>query len=183
MADFPNDVYELRDLENIPGQEFDADKKTVVYAEDIAGLGAEITAMEEELETGLLGEWVDYTPVISQGASTNISKTIVRARYKKNGKTIMAQAVCVASATGTANNNIGMTLPSTAKTGSIFIGFFGYYDASANISYIGGATLGLGLNIVSGARDNTGGGSYIGTAPNIAVGSGDYIIYNVTYEE
>lgn len=72
MADFPNDVYELRDLENIPGQEFDADKKTVVYAEDIAGLGAEITAIEDHFQ--YTGHYYDTDVPVTEffGSAVNL---------------------------------------------------------------------------------------------------------------
>lgn len=48
---YPNSIYKQRELENLPGVEFDAENKKTLYAEDILGHGAEITAIEEALES------------------------------------------------------------------------------------------------------------------------------------
>lgn len=50
MADFPDSVFTLRDIQNIPQMTYDPDKKTTIYAEDLQNLGDEITAIEEFLE-------------------------------------------------------------------------------------------------------------------------------------
>lgn len=46
MADFPDTIFTQRELENLPGIEYDADKKKVIFAEDLQALGDEITAIE-----------------------------------------------------------------------------------------------------------------------------------------
>lgn len=46
MADFPDNVYELRDIENLPGLTYDVDKKNAIFAEDIQGIADEVTAIE-----------------------------------------------------------------------------------------------------------------------------------------
>lgn len=48
-AQFPNDIYEERDTENLPGIVFDADKKQNLYSEDFQNHAAEIIAIEETL--------------------------------------------------------------------------------------------------------------------------------------
>lgn len=53
MADFPDNVYELRDIENLPGLTYDPDKKNAVFAEDIQGIADEVTAIETALGTDL----------------------------------------------------------------------------------------------------------------------------------
>lgn len=50
MADYPDSVFSPRDKENKSGVVYDADKKTVIFAEDIEKIDAEIVAIEEDLE-------------------------------------------------------------------------------------------------------------------------------------
>lgn len=46
MADFPNDVFELREIENLPGIVYDSAKKRALFAEDLQNIANEITAIE-----------------------------------------------------------------------------------------------------------------------------------------
>ena len=50
---YPNDIYVQRDLENLPGLEFDSNNKKTLFAEDILGLGREIEQIEETLGLNL----------------------------------------------------------------------------------------------------------------------------------
>lgn len=54
MADFPGGVYSPRTKENKVGVEYDADKKSIGYAEDITKLDDEIVAVETFLSPKLL---------------------------------------------------------------------------------------------------------------------------------
>lgn len=183
MADFPDDIYSLREIQNLPGIEYNVDKKTAIFAEDIQGLADEITAIETYLENTLLSEWTDYTPVLAQGASTNISKTINRARYKDIGKTRIIQCHLVANGTGTAGSAITVSLPSACKSGVVFVGFFGMYSTTLTKTYIGGGVIQGTQDSVTGARDNSNGGSYMGANPNVAVASGDNILVDIVVEQ
>lgn len=49
MADFPGSIYDQRALENVPGVSYDSTKTQRIYAEDLQGLGDEITAIEATL--------------------------------------------------------------------------------------------------------------------------------------
>jgi microcystin-dependent protein len=51
MADFPSSIYSQRATENLPGVTYDATKKTQFFAEDLQGLGDEVTAIESTLGT------------------------------------------------------------------------------------------------------------------------------------
>lgn len=51
MASYPNSIASLRDVENKSGVVYDADKVTIVYAEDVNNANAEIEAIETELGT------------------------------------------------------------------------------------------------------------------------------------
>jgi len=46
MASYPNGTYSPRTKENRSGVVYDANKKTVVFAEDISNLDAEVEALE-----------------------------------------------------------------------------------------------------------------------------------------
>lgn len=64
-ADYPTSIFAQRDMENVPGNTYDATKKTRFYVEDLQAVAAEIIALETVL--GLLPsgaydtvvEWLD----------------------------------------------------------------------------------------------------------------------------
>ena len=49
MADYPDTIYEPRELENLQGCDFDADKKKILFAEDYNNLANEVVAIETVL--------------------------------------------------------------------------------------------------------------------------------------
>lgn len=49
MAEFPSNIYEPREIENVPGQTYDPSKKTRLYADDLNASNAEIVAIENVL--------------------------------------------------------------------------------------------------------------------------------------
>lgn len=49
MADYPTDIFEVRETENLPGLVYDANDKRNFFSEDFQNLAAEITAIEETL--------------------------------------------------------------------------------------------------------------------------------------
>jgi len=49
MANYPTGVYSPRTKENKPGVEYDPEKSSVGYAEDITKLDDEVVAIENEL--------------------------------------------------------------------------------------------------------------------------------------
>jgi hypothetical protein len=49
MAEYPLEIFEQRSIENLPGLTYDANKKKILFAEDIQALGDEITALEVSL--------------------------------------------------------------------------------------------------------------------------------------
>jgi hypothetical protein len=53
MADFPDSIFTQRELLNINGQTFDAQKKTTIFAEDLQALAAEIIAIQNVLGTNM----------------------------------------------------------------------------------------------------------------------------------
>lgn len=67
MANYPAAISTFRAKENIPGETYDPDKKTTVYAEDFENVENEIIAIEEALGTFLEKMW----PIGSIYTSTN----------------------------------------------------------------------------------------------------------------
>lgn len=57
MANYPNGIYQPREIENLPGLEFDAENKTTLFAEDKSASDAEIVAIEETLGEDVNGEF------------------------------------------------------------------------------------------------------------------------------
>lgn len=51
MAQYPNEIASFRDIENIPGQTYDENKKTTLYTEDIQAMRDEIIEIESILGT------------------------------------------------------------------------------------------------------------------------------------
>ena len=54
MADFPTSIFTQRELNNINGQSFDAQKKTTIFAEDIIALGDEVAAIENYIDDEIM---------------------------------------------------------------------------------------------------------------------------------
>jgi len=57
MASYPNEIFSPRTRENKSGVEYDPDKKTVIFAEDIDKGDDEIVAIETELGLNPKGSW------------------------------------------------------------------------------------------------------------------------------
>lgn len=54
---YPDDIFLQRDIENVPGVEFDATKQHQIFAEDYQDLGGEITVIESILGTNPNGDF------------------------------------------------------------------------------------------------------------------------------
>ena len=124
--------------------------------------------------------WTSYTPTLSQGASTNIAKTVDYAKYVAAGKLIIGQVKLTPSAGGTAGSAITITLPVTAATSGIIVGP-GWYSDTGTSDYRGHAFLATTTTLVI-YRPVVGTGGAIGLDPNIAVASGDVFYASFTYE-
>lgn len=123
-----------------------------------------------------------YTPTLAQGASTNISKTVNRSRYFKNGGWVNGSVKVSATAAGTSGSAITITLP--VATGASNVGLVagsGFYNDGGTqyqaVVYIASTTT-IGLLSTHGTA-STSTDDPIGVNPNIAVASGD--IFNVSF--
>ena len=131
-------------------------------------------------------DWFGWTGVVlSQGASTNIAKTVRLSKFKIDGRRLHWRFIVEATATGTAGSNILLSLPVVPV--SIYyddIGF-GLYDDSDTATYFGnyyfnGATGASAIALASASV--TGRGAGVGTNPALTVASGDRFDGQVFYE-
>ncbi len=129
----------------------------------------------------LYGTDSSYTPTLSQGASTNISKTVTAARYIQTGRIVQAWVDLAATGAGTAGSNITVTLPVTASGHSAnqVIGAGIYYDASATTYYTIAAYLASTTTVQFIATNAT--GVSFGNVPAVTVASSDLLRFNVQY--
>lgn len=56
-AVYPDDIFAQRDIENVTGVDYDATKKTRIYAEDLVALAQEISAIETILGENVNGSY------------------------------------------------------------------------------------------------------------------------------
>lgn len=173
--------------------------------EDLSGTAAERAALSgnylfaglqfHETDTGKVmlytgSEWwcvgfatttlSSYTPTLSQGASTNIAKTVTTAKY------IVANGVCEVwiilgpTASGTAGSDVVFTLPvAGAAIGFAGIGSGNIFDSSAS-TIDAGQWIMLSATTVS-LRTSESTVSSWGTTPNIAIANGDGIWAHLRY--
>lgn len=123
-----------------------------------------------------------YTPTISQGVTTNITKTVTVSTYDQINKLVIYTAVLEVTGTGTSGSNITVTLPVAAQaygTALTCIGHGYIYDASATTTYTC-SVLRSGDTVVF--RNDASGANRVGTTPAFALASGDVISFTVTYE-
>lgn len=125
------------------------------------------------------GAWTSYTPTLAQGATTNISKTVDYAKYLDAGSLTIVRIQLTATGTGTANNAITITTPTTAAQATLFVGT-GWYD-DAGVAYRSLAFLQSATTLSLFRTDSTVGGQ-IGVNPNIAVANADVIFVEAIYE-
>ena len=124
-------------------------------------------------------EWTTYTPVLAEGASSNISKTVTWAEYTRSGptgKTITVIFAVSATAAGTAGSSITISLPVTAANLNGISGSGAYLDNGTQ-SYAG-VIVGVTTTTIALQADSQF-GSTVGITPNIAVASGD--VYRGTF--
>jgi hypothetical protein len=130
-----------------------------------------------------------WTPRVDQGATTDISKTVVFARYAIHGTVCFVEARMTITGAGTANNSIDITnLPVAPKAlGGTLFGTGGCFvrDADAAADYRGTCTItdSGGTNGVIAFRrgDNTA-QQAIGVSPNIALANNDIVSFAMFYE-
>jgi hypothetical protein len=127
------------------------------------------------------GRWVELAPTVDQGASANIANTPEYCRYKRDGTSIEYTGRLAMTAAGTAGSAVVIDLPIASIFGAgLVIGIGAYLDA-------GVANYPCRIETVSTTqiqltRTDTANAAAIGVDPNIAVASGDFAWFRVTYE-
>lgn len=84
MTKYPNEIFEARETENLPGITYDPTNKKNFYSEDFQNLGKEITAIEQTLGQNIEGEFstltdrLEYheTDMLAEKKDTPVTTTI-----------------------------------------------------------------------------------------------------------
>jgi len=101
--------------------------------------GDVVTAADTNTYLTHTGEqWVSFTPTLYQSntLSVSVTNTVTKARYFRAGRMIHFEIVLNVTATGTAGNLLGITLPvAAATTGVALNGSCLLYDVSAVLYY------------------------------------------------
>ena len=151
-----------------------------------ASWGAQVNANFDEVYTELLAKlagWTTYVPTLTQGVG--VSKTVTRARYVKLGRIVVTQGLLSVTSSGTAANQITVSVPATAAYGGTMAFGSGYvYDTSTNathsgIAFLGSTTL---MAFTDTASSVSGGLGYTGTSFAAALASGDAVSWFGVYE-
>jgi len=136
-----------------------------------------ITRLQRLLVTAELPDdpGTDYTPVIAQGAATNISKTISYAKYVRRGRLVKCWGRCVLTANG-ASGFVTVSLPVTGISARHH-GTFWIEDAG--VQYVGSTWFasasticGYGYGAVGPMGNNN---------PFITLASGDAVAWDLEY--
>lgn len=122
-----------------------------------------------------------YTPVVTQNGT--VTATTNYAQYFQINKLVFGTVYMTVTGTGTTNNAVRLSLPITAKSGSlgVIVGSGMFYDASAVNLYVVQAFLST-TTAVHFFSAQTGTGSDFGIIPNIPLGLNDQIRTTFMYE-
>lgn len=130
----------------------------------------------------LYGTTTSYTPTVSQGVSTNISKTVNEARYVQIGRLCACWGYVAMTGSGTAGSAVTVSLPLTAS-GHHSVALIGsglVYDNSTTTRYVCTIELASTTTFSYGA-DGTTGGAVWGGAPNLALAGSDQLRWQIFY--
>jgi len=131
------------------------------------------------VEVAPIGTWTTFTPQL-RTASTNVPSTNNYGRYVQQGKMITAQAKVTATAGGTANGAIKLSIPTaTSLNSDQTFGVFLIKDTGT--AYYSGVAQSVETGYISGqaygSADTMG-----ANTPAMTIVSGDVVSYAVVYE-
>jgi hypothetical protein len=134
------------------------------------------------VEVTRVGLPTSYTPTLSQGASSNISKSVQRSRWSRLGIWTIWQFSIACTGAGTAGSAITLTLPDTCAFSGVpnGIGDGIIQDASGALNYKV-AWSPTSTTTIIGYRDGSAAGA-VGATPSFALASGDYLSGTVMFE-
>jgi hypothetical protein len=129
-------------------------------------------------------QWFNYVPILSQGASTDIAKTVTFAKYNLVGRVVTTKVVLMATGTGTAGSNILITLPIAGVRGRDYgiIGTGLYDDISSNTYCCVASYTNKNTEVMLIATSNTTRGAGVGSNPSLAVDSDDRFELVASYQ-
>jgi hypothetical protein len=113
-----------------------------------------------------------------------VTKTVTYAKYEKVGRMVTCGFVLDVTGTGTAANNITVTLPFTATVANVFHGGGLIYDTSANLAYPA-ITVAATTTLIAfqAASATAGAGVLLGSGTfTAALAAGDSVRGSLTYE-
>ena len=133
------------------------------------------------------GQWTDYTPTIAQGVTTDIAKTVNRARWMRVGRKVKVEVHVTMTAAGTAGDPITISAPVTVATlspanailgaGSGYFNDTGTAQYSVNVVQVGGNNTTVRMLRCDATFTN-----YVGADPSMEIASGDIIGIEFEYE-
>ena len=152
--------------QNLPNQIVIADAATTGWIDEYQNTpnlnGNTNVVIQQDINDNLLGTWTAWTPSYSAGGSMTIGTVTTTARYKLNGKTLLAEIYFVGTTGGVAGTNIIFTLPTgiLAKnssytpavifsTGTSTTGYLRFNSTNSVSAYImsGNYALGAGTGV------------------------------------
>jgi hypothetical protein len=146
-------------------------------------------AIRDNFELTTYGEWDAYTPTLSQGASTNIAKTLSYSRYARIDRTVIWACRMQATASGSGGSAIEVSLPVNPDwqdANILGVGTAYINDASAGQFMAGVVIVGPGAasaNVIRFIKtDTTAITNYVGIDPAQTIASGDMFGFTVMYE-
>ena len=128
-----------------------------------------------------IGEaWTSYTPVLKTAGNT-VAATVSYAKYAQVNKIVICNVRLVATAVGSANGAISISLPVASTTSDDLqtIGSFAIKDAST--AYYAGAAINFSTTTVTGIGYGAG-GDMGASNPAFTIAVGDEIAFSVSYE-
>lgn len=123
-----------------------------------------------------------WTPTVTQSGS--VTHTLNEARYIRQGNLVHAWFSATMTGTGTAGNNVNVSLPVTASGSHYVGGCVGaglVYDNSAGIRYPAQIELASTTAVGFGVETTLSAGLW-GTFPNLALAASDALRFQVTYQ-
>lgn len=126
-----------------------------------------------------IAEWTSYTPTVTQSGS--VTKTVTYAKYRTFGGTTEVIVYLSLTGSGTTNNAITVSLPTTCVTSTTLSVGSGFYLDSGTATYPIGVLI-ASTTTVNFLRQDTQPGNSFGQDPNFAAASGDVLRFHCVYE-
>lgn len=129
--------------------------------------------------------FASYTPTISQGASTNITKTMSYSNWMNMGTWVLWQFLVTLTGTGTAGSGVTITLPANCDRSGLrtVLGTGMIWDNSTTINYSGVWVAASASTIQFISDGTTALGNRWGTFPNIAIATDDLFQGQLVYKK